>query len=127
MVQTSAGLAFWYYVVDENDPLYIEGQLNTGGEIEFALESGWNLVGNPFTESLTWSDQSVFFSADGTNWLTLTDAQNNGFLVFVAQFVPDGAGSGDYRAMPADGSVDIAAGTGFWVKLDRALTILLKK
>ncbi len=126
IVRTSQGLAFWYFVEDETDPLFVEGQLNTDTEIEIALQPGWNLVGNPFVESLPWSNDKVMFSADGVNWLTLGEAASGGFVQHAVRYVTDELGNGEYRHLAA-GTDSIPAGHGFWLKIDRALTLLLKK
>jgi fibronectin type 3 domain-containing protein len=127
IMNTSQGLAFWYYVDDETDPLFVEGQLNTDTEIEIQLQPGWNLVGNPFVESLPWKNENVMFSADDTNWITLGEALDGGFVKFAVRYVTDFDGNGSYEQLASDGSDLIPAGHGLWVKLDRQLTILLKK
>ena len=123
----SPGQAMWYYVEDEEDALYIQGQLFTGSEMEIPLNTGWNLIGNPFLDTLTWSDSHVTFSADGANYITLNEAVDTGILRFAAIFQGDPSGEGEYNPLDPDGSEVVPAGYGFWLKVDRPITIKLIK
>lgn len=119
------GMALWYYVEDADDSLFIEGRLFAGSEMTLQLKQGWNLVGNPFLLPLVWSDDHVKFTADGLGFITLNEAVSNGVLLFAAVYEGDPNTDGAYRAIVPDGSTAIPAGGGFWIKLDRPVTIKL--
>jgi hypothetical protein len=121
------GMAGWYFVDNDSDALLIQGQLNADADIEIQLNTGWNLVGNPFINPLNWNDQSITFTSDGAAYVPLSEAISSAIVQFSVIWVENGGGDGSYRNLVANGTDIVPAGQGFWIKVSRPVKIHMAK
>jgi len=81
-----------------------------------AINSGWNLIGNPFLTSIRWSDVSIQVPGQSSN-LTLAQALQQKVLQAGLLTL---AGGTQYRD-----SSTLEPWVGYWVRANRPVTLLI--
>lgn len=61
----AAGSGLWYYSMDTQEIVELQGAFVPSGAIDIDLEDGWNLIGSPFMEAIIWNDENISVSTDG--------------------------------------------------------------
>ncbi|HOO56940.1 MAG TPA: hypothetical protein PLN69_08960 [bacterium] len=71
-----AGLGYWVYVSDNTEIDIVGVPVPTDQPIEVPLKQGWNLIGNPFNELLSWDDNIIIKIGDDMISLSAAISKN---------------------------------------------------
>lgn len=102
----------------------INGCAVSGTTATVDLKAGWNIIGNPFTTAVLWSDAHARVTlAGGASSYTLSEAEANGWIntrLYDYQ-------SGSYARVSANAGQNLAPWTGYWVYVGRNLTLSISQ
>ncbi|HOO56031.1 MAG TPA: hypothetical protein PLN69_04360 [bacterium] len=121
-IEISGATGMWKYSAESGSTLLYEGTINIDPIQDISLHEGWNLVGNPFIETIYWHKNNVKISTDGTSFIDLDQAVSEGIVKKAFRF---NAAEQNYQEITYGSNIPV--GTGFWIKITEALTIRLIK
>ena len=73
-----AGIGYWIYVANNTEIDVVGLPVPDGHPVEVPLKPGWNIIGNPFDQPLTWDDNISFKS--GEEYVPLSRAAEVGVI-----------------------------------------------
>ncbi len=111
------GQAYWVFI-NSDESLDFEGALNYTDEVKIPLSKGWNLIGNPFFETLKVNDNYFSFIYKNRN-TTLKEAWKNNLLKYIFKYL----GDDNYQKLYFDD--EIYPFEGFWLKVSDDCTLKL--
>lgn len=116
------GVGYWLY--SGGGPMSISGCSNPETYADISISPGWNIIGNPFTSSVAWSDAKVSVLVSGSaNTYTLSQAVAAGWLSgTVYQY--NGTG---YTLVPHNSSASLAAWTGYWLEAKKEMILRISQ
>jgi hypothetical protein len=115
----AAGSAYWVYTPEAVEGVSIAGEAITEPWYEIPLTPGWNLISNPYSNAVPWSDERITVQEEGGNVLPITQAAT---LVepFVYYFDP---ATDVYYAMDPAFGYPLVPWKGYWLRAIKACTL----
>lgn len=117
-IDIQAGIGYWVYAANPVDLAFKGRTVKRETAVDIPLVKGWNLIGNPYTDSVPFGDGSLRLIC-GTSDVPLSDAMNRGWID--GKMYEYATADGDF--IPVEPNALLKPWTGYALKAKESCTL----